>query len=68
LEAGNPEALKHITDDVDGQRALSRRYLEAEMADAEGARKLQLQTALAKVDRDMAETSRSLNKDRGMDY
>ena len=73
LEGGNSEAFKHVTDNVDEQRALSRRYLEAEQQDANGPRKLQLTTALAKIDRDAdlasqraAEQARK-PKDRGLD-
>ena len=71
LEAGQAEAFKHVTDDVDQQRALSRRYLEAEQQNADGARKLQLSTALAKIDRDADLAARNATqnskKDRGID-
>lgn len=75
LEAGHSEVFQHVTKDVDSQRALSRRYLEAELEDVDGARKLQLNTALAKIDRDAdlasqqaAKQSRSNSrKDRSLD-
>lgn len=71
LEAGKTDVFQHVTKDVNSQRALSRRYLEAELDDAEGARKLQLNTALAKIDRDTdlaaQEGSKQSRKDRGMD-
>lgn len=75
LEAGKTEAFAHVTDSVDEQRALSRRYLEAEAQDAEGARKLQLSTALAKIDRDTdlaaqetaREAAKAARKSRGLD-
>ncbi|WP_136661797.1 relaxase/mobilization nuclease domain-containing protein [Nitratireductor sp. XY-223] len=73
LEAGHSKVFRHVAKDVDHQRALSRRYLEAELQDADGARKLQLNTALAKIDRDAdlaaqraAEQARN-NKNRGLD-
>lgn len=70
LEAGNTEAFKHVTSSMDEQRALSRRYLEAEAQEADGARKLQLSTALAKIDRDTdlaaQEAARAARKDRGL--
>ncbi|MCI4643443.1 MAG: relaxase/mobilization nuclease domain-containing protein [Hyphomonadaceae bacterium] len=52
LEAGQSKVFRHVAKSIDQQRALSRRYLESELQDAEGARKLQLTTALAKIDRD----------------
>jgi hypothetical protein len=52
LEAGHTQVFRHVSKNVDQQRALSRRYLEAELEDADGARKLQLNSALAKIDRD----------------
>lgn len=71
LETGDVQALRHVTKDVDQQRALSRRYLEAELDDADGARKLQLTTALAKIDRDAdlarQQSSRAAQKERGLD-
>ena len=71
LEAGQTDAFKHVTSSVNEQRALSRRYLEAEAQDADGARKLQLSTALAKIDRDTdlaaQEAARAAHKDRGLD-
>lgn len=73
LEAGHSKVLRHVTKDVDQQRALSRRYLEAELQESDGARNLQLTTALAKIDRDTdlatqraAEQARK-SKDRGLD-
>lgn len=69
LEAGKTEVLEHVTKDVDSQRALIRRYLEAEIDEADGARKLQLKTALAKIDRDTdlaaQQASRRSRPDRG---
>ena len=72
LEAGYSKVFRHVAKDVDQQRALSRRYLEAELQEADGARKLQLNTALAKIDRDAdlaahraAEQARK-SKDRGL--
>ena len=77
LENGNMEVLKYVTKDVDSQRLLSRRYLEAELDEAEGARKLQISTALTKIanetrrDADLAaqEASKALERgrSRGMD-
>lgn len=73
LEAGEANAFKHITADPDQQRALSRRYLEAETQEADGARKLQLETALAKIDHDAhlaahrASEQTRRAKDRGLD-
>lgn len=71
LEAGKSEAFRFVTQDVDQQRALSRRYLEAEQQDADDPRKLQLSTALAKIDRDTdlaaQQASRLKDKDRGLD-
>lgn len=77
LENGNTEVFKHVTKDVDSQRLLSRRYLEAELDEAEGTRKLQISTALTKIahetrrDADLAaqEASKALERDRsrGMD-
>jgi len=73
LEAGQSKVFRHVTKDVDQQRALSRRYLEAEIQEAEGARKLQLSTALAKIDRDAdlaaqrASEQARKTKDRGHD-
>lgn len=71
LEAGHSKAFQHVTKDVDQQRALSRRYLEAEQQDADGVRKLQLSTALAKIDRDTQlvteRAAQTVSKDRGID-
>lgn len=71
LENGKTEAFRHVTKDVDSQRALSRRYLEAELEDAEGARKLQLTTALTKIDRDTdlaaQQSAKQARKDSGLD-
>ena len=73
LEAGQSRVFRQVTKDVDQQRALSRRYLEAELQEAEGARKLQLSTALAKIDRDTdlaaqrASDQARKTKDRGHD-
>lgn len=71
LEAGNTEAFKHVTKNIDEQRALSRRYLETELDGADGARKLQLVTALAKIDRDTGlaaqKSTRAARKDRDLD-
>lgn len=76
LEAGKSDALKYVTKDVDQQWVLSRRYLEAEQREAEGPRKLQLQSALAKLDRDVRgeadlvvqqQAARTAQKDRGLD-
>jgi len=68
LENGNTEVFKHVTKDVDSQRLLSKRYLEAELDEAEGARKLQISTALTKIDRDAdlaaQEASKALQRDR----
>ncbi len=70
LESGRSDAFRFVTDNVDQQRALSRRYLEAEQKDADGPRKLQLSTALAKIDRDadlaQQQTARATQKDRGL--
>ncbi|MDD9908659.1 MAG: relaxase/mobilization nuclease domain-containing protein [Ahrensia sp.] len=71
LEAGKPRAFRHVTQDADQQRALSRRYLEAEQRDAEGARKLQLTAALATIERDAdlaaQRSGGTSRKDRGLD-
>lgn len=71
LEAGNTEAFKHVTKNIDEQRALSRRYLETELDGADGARTLQLVTALAKIDRDTGlaaqKSTRAARKDRDLD-
>lgn len=71
LEAGNTDVFQHVTKGVDFQRALSRRYLEAELDEAEGARKLQISTALAKIDRDTEFATQQAGKqsrnDRGLD-
>ena len=75
LESGKSDAFRFVTKEVDQQRALSRRYLEAEQQDAEGARKLQLVSALAKLandtrgDTDLAvqQATRTTQKDRGLD-
>ncbi|MFK7845965.1 MAG: relaxase/mobilization nuclease domain-containing protein [Rhodothermales bacterium] len=71
LENGKTEAFRHVTKDVDAQRALSRRYLEAELEEADGARKLQLTTALTKIDRDTdlaaQQSAKQARKDRGLD-
>lgn len=71
LENGKTEAFQHVTKDVDAQRALSRRYLEAELEEADGARKHQLTTALTKIDRDTdlaaQQSAKQARKDRGLD-
>ena len=71
LENGKTEAFRHVTKDVDAQRALSRRYLEAELEEADGVRKLQLTTALTKIDRDTdlaaQQSAKQARKDRGLD-
>jgi len=75
LEAGEPEAFRYVTSNMDEQRALSRHYLKAEYEEANGVRKLQLATALAKIgnepreDMDLAtrETVRSSRRDRDLD-
>jgi hypothetical protein len=71
LEAGKSNALQFITPDVDQQRALSRRYLEAEQQNADGPRQLQLTTALAKIDRDVSlatqRAAQAQQKERGLD-
>ena len=71
LEAGNSRVLRFVTPDADQQRVLSRRYLEAEQLDADGGRKLQLSTALARIDRDAElatqRAAEAVKKDRGLD-
>lgn len=72
LERGDVSALVSFTKNVDSQRSLARRYLEGESEEAEGARKLNLQTALAKVDRDMGHVNQQSREqsrsDDGLDY
>ncbi|MEW7009616.1 hypothetical protein [Lentilitoribacter sp. EG35] len=68
LEMGESNAFQHISENVDHQRALSHRYLGAEVHDAEGNRKLHLHRALQKVDREMPQINRALDKDYGLDY
>ena len=75
LEAGKSEAFKHVTPSVEEQRALSRHYLETEVQEAEGPRKLQLETALSKIatetsrdsERVAEETRRATRKSRGLE-
>lgn len=71
LEAGNADALKHITIDVDQQHALSRKYLGTEIQGADGNRQIQLQSALEKVDQEAAlalkQSRQRADKDRGLD-
>ncbi len=79
LETGDLEAFAHVTGSIDEQRALSRRYLEIEVQRAEekddGARKLQLSTALARIDRDtdladqgaVKEIAKAARRTRGLD-
>lgn len=68
LEVGTADVFKHITQDEDVQRSLSHKYLEAEHINADSARKLQLQSAVTKVEHEMQAATRALDKDRGMDY
>ncbi|MCK7615932.1 relaxase/mobilization nuclease domain-containing protein [Roseibium sediminicola] len=53
LENGDRQALSSLTQDPDQQFMLARRYLETELADAEGARKGKIELALGKLDRDL---------------
>lgn len=75
LEAGQTDTFKHVTKNVDEQRALSRHYLEAEVPEADGTRKHQLSTVLAKIANDQSrdtdlpaqDAARGARKDRGLD-
>lgn len=71
LEAGQSEVLRFITQDIDQQRALGRRFLEVEIDDANSSRKLQLKMALNQIDRqaDLAsqQSAKLVQKDRGLD-
>ncbi|WP_053999767.1 relaxase/mobilization nuclease domain-containing protein [Ahrensia marina] len=51
LEAGQTKVLKQVTTNQDAQRALGRRYLEAESLIADDGRKTQLKLAMKEVDR-----------------
>lgn len=72
LDRGDVSALASVSENIDDQRSLAKRYLEAESVEAEGARKLNLQTSLAKIDRDIdhsTQLSREKSRsDDGLDY
>lgn len=71
LESGDSQAFQHITKNADEQRVLARRYLEAEIDDTDGPRHLQLEAALAKLDRDtdlsVQQASTRRSRDDGLD-
>lgn len=71
LESGDAQAFQHITKNEDEQRALSRRYLEAEVHETVGPRRLQLETALARLDKDtdlaLRQTANRKTRDDGLD-
>ena len=71
LEAGQSKVFKHVTKDAEQQRALSRRYLEGELKEADRTRSIQLKTAIEQIDRlaDLAaqRAAREAHKDRGLD-
>ena len=68
LENGDPEGLNSITQNSDAKRALGRRYLEAEAANSDGERRLKLETALARIDRQTdLPTNTTSRRDRDLD-
>ena len=69
LEAGQTKVFKQVTPDQDEQRALGRRYLEAESLVADDGRKTQLKLAMKEVERQTEQAAQLAAKsnDKGLD-